>query len=74
MKIYNNQTDNLEKLKNIQDAFDNSIKLLEKKIAETITNKEKIEIMKKDLIEANKKFNEAEKCLDDLKIELSNSN
>ena len=74
MNIYDNESYNHEKLKKIQDAFDYNMKLLEKKIAETITNKQKIESMKLDLKEAKKKFNEAEKCLEELKIKLSNSN
>ena len=72
MNIYDNESSNYKKLKNIQDAFDYNMKLLENKIAETITNKQKIETMKSDLNEANKKFKEAEKCLEELKIELSN--
>ena len=73
MKIYNNQEINFEKLKIIQDQFDNSIKLLEKNIAESVTNKQKIETLKKDLFEASKKFIEAEKYLEDLKIKLKNT-
>ena len=72
MNIYDNELSNHEKLKEIQDAFDYNMKLLENKIAETVTNKQKIETMKSDLNEANKKFKEAEKCLEELKIELSN--
>ena len=63
----------LEELKNIQKNFEESIKNLEKNIAESITNKNKLEEIKKDLREANEKFNDAEKCLDDLKIQI-NSN
>ena len=72
MKIYDNESSNYEKFKKIQDAFDYNMKLLENKIAETITNKQKIETMKSDLNEANEKFKEAERCLEELKIELSN--
>ena len=72
MNIYDNESNNHKKLKNIQDAFDYNMKLLENKIAETITNKQKIESMESDLKEANKKFKEAEKCLEELKIELRN--
>jgi len=72
MNIYDNESSNYKKLKKIQDAFDYNMKLLENKIAETITNKQKIESMKLDLNEANKKFKEAEKCLEELKIQLSN--
>ena len=71
MNIYDNELSNHEKLKEIQDAFDYNMKLLENKIAETVTNKQKIETMKSDLNEANKKFKEAEKCLEELKIELN---
>ena len=72
MKLGNNQEINLDKLKNIQDQFENSIKILEKNIAESITNKQKIENLKNDLFEANKKFIQAEKYLEDLKIKLKN--
>ena len=72
MNIYDNESNNYEKQKKIQDTFDYNMKLLENKIAETITNKQKIETMKSDLHEANEKFKEAEKCLEELKIELSN--
>ena len=71
MNIYDNESSNHERLKKIQHAFDYNMKLLENKIAETITNKQKIESMKLDLNEANKKFKEAEKCLEELKIQLS---
>ena len=63
----------LEELKNIQNNFEESIKILEKNIAENVTNKLKLEEIKKDLREANKKFTDAERCLDDLKIELDNN-
>ena len=72
MKLGNNQEINFDKLKIIQDQFDNSIKVLEKNIAESITNKQKIENLKNDLFEANKKFIEAEKYLEDLKKKLKN--
>ena len=61
----------LEKIKSIKTAFDDSMKLLEKSIAESITNKQKLQVMKEDMIEANKKFNKAEECLDSLKIKLN---
>ena len=70
MKLGNNQEINLDKLKIIQDRFDNSIKILEKNIAESITNKRKIENLKKDLFEASQKFIQAKKYLEDLKIKL----
>ena len=62
----------LEELKNIQKKFEESIKILEKNIAESVTNKIKLEEIKKDLREADLKFNDAERCLDNLKIELNN--
>ena len=48
------------------------VDILEKNIAESITNKQKIENLKKDLFEANKKFIQAEKYLEDLKKKLKN--
>ena len=63
----------LEELKNIQQSFEESIKILEKNVAESVINKNKIEEIKKDLREANQKFSDAEKCLDDLTIELNNN-
>ena len=45
------------------------MKILERHIAESITNKEKLEAIKKDL-RSDKKFIEAEKCLDELKTDL----
>ena len=63
----------LEELKTIQKNFEESVKILEKNIAENVTNKLKLEEIKKDLREANKKFTDAERCLDDLKIELDNN-
>ena len=72
MKLGNKQGINLDKLKNIQDQFNDSIKILEKNIAESITNKHKIENLKKDLFEASEKFIQAEKYLQDLKIKLKN--
>ena len=67
------KTIKLEELKNIQKNFEESIKVLEKNIAENVANKLKLEEIKKDLREANKKFTDAERCLDDLKIELDNN-
>ena len=74
MKLGNNQEINLDKLKIIQDRFDNSIKILEKNIAESVINKQKVETLKKDLFEASQKFIQAEKYLQDLKIKLKNMN
>jgi len=63
----------LEELKTIQKNFEESIKILEKNIAENVTNKLKLEEIKKDLRETNKKFTNAERYLNDLKIELDNN-
>jgi hypothetical protein len=57
-------------IKSIQNAFEDSMKRLEKSIAESITNKQKLETIKNDMINANKKFNEAKECLDKLKLKL----
>ena len=73
MKLGNDQLINLEKLKDIQVGFDNSMKLLEKNIAESITNKQKMENLKKDLFEASQKFIQVEKYLEDLKKKLKSS-
>ena len=67
------KTIKLVELKTIQKNFEESIKVLEKNIAENVTNKLKLEEIKKDLREANKKFTDAERYLDDLKIELDNN-
>ena len=67
------KTIKLEELKTIQKNFEESIKVLEKNIAENVINKLKFEAIKKDLREANKKFIDAERFLDDLKIELNNN-
>ena len=73
MNFDDKKTIKLEELKHIQNNFEESIKNLEKNIAESITNKNKLEEIKKDLREANEKFNDAERCLDSLKIQI-NSN
>ena len=73
MNFNDEKTTKLEELKNVQKKFEESIKILEKNIAENITNKLKLEEIKKDLSEANKKFTDAERYLDDLKIELDNN-
>ena len=71
MNINEKKNNKLEELKNIQQSFEESIKILEKNIAESVTNKNKLEQIKKDLREANQKFSHAEKCLDDLTTELN---
>ena len=62
-----------KKIRDLQESFDKSMKILESFIAESITNKEKLDAIKRDLKEANYKFIEAEKCLDDLKVDLENT-
>ena len=57
-------------IKSVQNAFEDSMKRLEKNIAESITNKQKLETIKNDMLNANKKFNEAKECLDNLKLKL----
>ena len=49
------------------------MKTLESHIAESITNKDKLEIIKRDLEEANEKFLEAESHLEELKVDLEKS-
>jgi len=57
-------------IKSVQNAFEDSMKRLEKSIAESVTNKQKLENIKNDMFNANKKFNEAKECLDKLKLKL----
>ena len=73
MSINEKKNIKLEELKNIKQSFEESIKILEKNIAESVTNKNKLEEIKKDLKEANQKFSYAEKCLDDLTTEFNNN-
>ena len=63
----------LKKIKDLQKSFDNSMRILESHIAESITNKEKLDSIKRDLKEANDKFIEAERYLDELKVDLENT-
>jgi len=60
-------------IKSFQNAFEESMKRLEKSIAESITNKQKLETIKNDMLNANKKFNEAKECLDNLKLKLKST-
>jgi hypothetical protein len=60
-------------IKNVQNAFEDSMKRLEKSIAESITNKQKLETIKNDMLNANKKFNEAKECLNKLKLKLKST-
>ncbi|MAK06083.1 MAG: hypothetical protein CMM64_03025 [Rhodospirillaceae bacterium] len=70
----NNENNILEpsKIKDLQASFDKSMKILESHIAESITNKEKLESIKRDLKEANEKFLEAERHLKEFKVDLEN--
>ena len=58
---------NFEALKEIQNSFEDSIKVIERYVAESISNKNEITLIKKDLLDANKKFNQALDHLDELK-------
>ena len=60
-------------IKSVQNEFESSMKRLEKSIAESVTNKQKLETIKDDMLKANKKFNEAKECLDKLKLKLRSS-
>ena len=62
----------LTKIRDLQASFDKNMKILESHIAESITNKEKLESIKRDLKNANEKFLEAQRCLEDLKVEQEN--
>ena len=72
MKIEETNIIELKKIRDLKESFDKSMKILESHIAESITNKEKLNSIKKDLKEANEKFLEAERCLDELKVDLEN--
>ena len=72
MEIDDTSATELKKIRDLQASFDKSMKVLESHIAESITNKEKLDSIKTDLKEANEKFLEAERCLEDLKVELHN--
>jgi len=73
MEIDEKNKNELKKIRYLQDSFDKSMKILESHIAESITNKEKLDSIKKDLEDANEKFIEAERYLDDLKVNLENT-
>ena len=62
-----------KKIRDLQESFNKSMKILESYIAESITNKEKLDSIKRELEDANEKFLEAERCLDNLKIDLENT-
>ena len=72
MKIDETYIMELKKISDLKETFDKSMKILESHIAESITNKEKLVSIKRDFKEANEKFLEAERCLEDLKVELHN--
>ena len=72
MEIDETNIIDLSKIRDLQASFDKSMKILESHIAESITNKEKLKSIKRDLKEANKKFLEAERYLEDLKVDLEN--
>ena len=72
MEINENSTVKQKKIRDLQVSFDKSMKILESHIAESITNKNKLESIKRDLREANEKFLEAEKYLENLKVDLEN--
>ena len=73
MEIDETKITDQNKIRDLQASFDKSMKILESLIAESITNKQKLNSIKRDLKEANEKFLEAEKCLDDLKVDIENS-
>ena len=73
MEIDETKITDQNRIRDLQASFDKSMKILESFIAESITNKQKLNSIKIDLKEANEKFLEAEKCLDDLKVDLENS-
>ena len=73
MEIDKRSAIELKKIRDLQASFDKSMKILESHIAESITNKQKLDSIKRDLKEANEKFLEAERCLEDLKVDLQNS-
>ena len=72
MEINENSIVDQKKIRDLQASFDKSMKILESHIAESITNKDKLESIKRDLREANEKFLEAEKYLENLKLDLEN--
>ena len=74
MECEDNKINDVKKLNFIKNQFDNSMKILEKNIAESIINKKKLNDLRQDLFEANKKFVEAEKYLEDIKVKLTKQN
>ena len=72
MEINEKNKSQQKKIRDLQESFDKSMKILESHIAESISNKKKLDSIKRDLEDANVKFREAERCLDDLKVDLEN--
>ena len=72
MEINENSIEEQKKIRDLQASFEKSMKILESHIAESITNKDKLESIKRDLREANEKFLLAEKYLENLKVEIEN--
>ena len=72
MEINENSIVEQKKIKDLQASFDKSMKILESHIAESITNKDKLESIKRDLREAKEKFLQAENYLENLKVDLEN--
>ena len=73
MENDNNKNVDPERIKYLQESFENSMKTLERHIAESVTNKMKLDSLKEDLKEANEKLIEAERCMDELKIDIENT-
>ena len=73
MEINKNNIVELSKIKDLQASFDKSMKILESYVAESITNKDKLLSIQRDLKEANEKFLEAERHLEELKVDLEKS-
>ena len=73
MENNENKTDDTKRIEYLQESFDISMKTLERHIAESVTNKMKLDSLKEDLKEANEKLIEAERCMDELKIDIENT-
>ena len=73
MEFHEKNRIRLENIRKLQETFDESMKILESHVAESITNKAKLDSMKKDLKQANNKFIEAERYLEELKVDLENT-
>ena len=73
MENNENKNDDTKRIKYLQESFENSMKTLERHIAESVTNKMKLDSLKDDLKKANEKLIEAERCMDELKIYIENT-